>query len=323
MSNKEIYKKTLTFSIHRFLYDIFAFLLLGVLVTGGFMLVDRFNDKGLIGLVIGLVIGIVALVLILRYVSYTYKAGQIAMMTKAVTEGELPEDVLGAGKAVVKKRFTTVAVYFAITRVISGIFNQLSKGLNTVGRAVGGDNGGNIADAISTVIQVIVAYLCDCCLGWVFYREEEKPAKATCEGAVLFFKHGKTFFKNMGRVFGMGLLSLLVIGGAFFGIFLAIFAQFPATFSVLAKEITEAGVRNSLDIPDFLTDPDKLLFAAAIAVAVILWSILHSVFVRPFVLVGVLRNYLESGMNDIPSEASFAMLDSKSSKFRKLRTEGI
>ena len=54
---------------------------------------------------------------------------------------------------------------------------------------------------------------------------------------------------------------------------------------------------------------------------VIVWSILHSVFIRPFVLTGVLRNYLESGMNDIPSEASFAMLDSKSDKFRKLHQE--
>ena len=53
----------------------------------------------------------------------------------------------------------------------------------------------------------------------------------------------------------------------------------------------------------------------------ILWGILHSAFVRQFVLVGVLRNYIESGMQDVPSEASFAMLDSKSAKFRKLHSE--
>ena len=52
--------------------------------------------------------------------------------------------------------------------------------------------------------QVVVAYLCDCCLGWVFYRKAQGAAKATCEGAVLFFRHGKTLARNLGRVFGMG-----------------------------------------------------------------------------------------------------------------------
>ena len=53
----------------------------------------------------------------------------------------------------------------------------------------------------------------------------------------------------------------------------------------------------------------------------ILWDIIHSAFVRPFVLTGVLRNDLESGMNEIPTEESFAMLDSRSSKFANLRGE--
>ena len=54
---------------------------------------------------------------------------------------------------------------------------------------------------------------------------------------------------------------------------------------------------------------------------ILLWSILHSVFVRPFILVGVLRNFMAAGVNDIPTEASFAALDSKSEKFRKLHAE--
>ena len=112
MTNKEIYKKTLTFSLHRLLYDLLAFLLLGAMGAAGFLLMDRINNRGLIGLGVGLLIGLFAVIFILRYVSYTYKAGQIAMMTKGVTEGKLPENVLGEGKAVVKRRFTTVAVFF-------------------------------------------------------------------------------------------------------------------------------------------------------------------------------------------------------------------
>lgn len=38
-------------------------------------------------------------------------------------------------------------------------------------------------------------------------------------------------------------------------------------------------------------------------------------------LVGVLRNYIESGIQDVPSEDSFAVLDGKSARFKKLHSE--
>ncbi len=321
MTNKEIYQKTIGFSIRRLLWDIFAFLILAVLVGAGFLLAERLNDKGLIGLGIGAVLGIIAISIFLRYVSYTYKAGQIAMMTRAVSGDPLPEDVIGEGKRAVKERFATVAAFFAVTRIISGIFSQLGRGIIAIGEKLGGENGKTIGSAISIIVEVVVAYLCDCCLGWVFYRKDEKPARATCEGAVLFLRHGKALGKNMGRVFGMGLASLLLIGGAFTGVFYLIASRFPAIFEQLAAEIAEAAVRMETTIPAYITEPNNLMWICAGIAGVILWSIIHTAFVRPFVLVGVLRNYIGSGMQDIPSEASFALLDSKSDKFRKLHAE--
>lgn len=320
MTNKEIYSLTIGFSVRRLLFDILAFVIMAALAVAGFFIAEKTADNGLIGLGIGAIIGIILLVVMLRYISYTYKAGQIAMMTRAVTTGSLPEDVIGEGKRVVKERFATVALFFAATNVIKGIFQQLGRGLTGLGRAVGGDSGESVASAINSAVQVVVAYLCDCCLGWVFYRKEEGAAKATCEGAVLFFKHGKTLARNLGRVFGMGLASLLVIGGVFSGIFYLIASRFPATFEMLAREIAQIAATEA-NVPAFLTDPSTLTLAAAVLAGVILWDIIHSAFVRPFVLTGVLRNYLESGMEDIPSEASFAMLDSKSDKFAKLHRE--
>ena len=321
MTNKEIYSRTIGFSVRRLLYDFLAFIVLGALSVGGFMIAEKASDKGLIGLAIGIIVGIVIVVILLRYVSYTFKAGQIAMMTRAVTTGSLPDDVIGEGKRVVKKRFATVALFFAATGVIKGVFQQLGKALTGVGKAVGGDSGETIAGVIDTAIQVVVAYLCDCCLGWVFYRKEQNAAKATCEGAVLFFKHGKTLARNLGRVFGMGLASLLVIGGAFSGVFYLIASRFPASFTTLAGEIAEFATRESVKIPELLTNPSTLMIAAAVLAGVIVWSIIHEAFVRPFVLAGVLKNYLQSGMDDVPTEASFAALDSRSAKFAKLHGE--
>lgn len=318
MSNKQIYRKTLGFSLRRVLWDVLAFLLLGVISTAGFFIADKISDKGLIGLLTGIIL----LVIILRFISYRYKAGQIAMMTKGVTEGSLPEDVIGEGKRIVKERFTTVAAYFAVTGVIKGIFNQLGNGVVKIGESLGGDTGKQVGNVISIAISTFVGFLCDCCLGWVLFRKDVKAARATCEGAVLFFKHGKALGRNMGRIFGMGLASLAVIGGAFTGLFYMIMVRFPENFRVLAAEISEMAARNELDIPQVLMDPATLTIICAAVAGVILWSILHSVFVRPFILVGVLRNFMEAGLQgEIPGEQSFTMLDGKSKKFAKLHGE--
>ena len=48
---------------------------------------------------------------------------------------------------------------------------------------------------------------------------------------------------------------------------------------------------------------------------------IHGAFVRPFILVGVLRNYIESGKNEKISSADLDELEKKSPKFKKLRAE--
>ena len=321
MTNKEIYKKTIGFSIRRLLWDCFAVIIVAAIAIIGFGIAEATMNKGLIGLAIGVIVGLIVIAIMMRFISYQYKAGQIAMMTKAVAEGKLPEDVIGEGKKVVKERFSTVAAYFAVTGVVKGIFNQIGRGITAAGQAIGGDNGGAIGSAISAVIQTIVSYLCDCCLGWVFYRKDEKATKATCEGAVLFFKHGKTLAKNLGRVFGMGLASLLLIGGVFTGIFWLIFQACHEAFVSLGAEIAEAAARAGTEISPAFTDPASLTIICAAIIGIIIWSFIHSTFIRPFVLIGVLRNYIESGMKDIPSEKSFDELDKKSAKFKKLHEQ--
>ena len=318
MDNKAVYKKTIGFSIRRLLWDILATIVFTISVVAGFFIMDKTSNLGLVGLGIGAIVGGVFAYLILHFVAYAYKAGQIAMMTKAVSSGKLPDDVIGEGKKIVKERFSTVAAYFAVTGVIKGIFRQIGNGITAVGNAVGGDAGGAVGSTISSVIETIVAYLCDCCLGWVFYRKDEKATKATLEGAVIFFKHGKTLAKNLGRIFGISILSFLVIGGTFFGLSWLIMQAFPDLFSSLSAEILEAGARANADLPAWISDTATLTLVCAGIIGVIMWSILHSTFVRPFILIGVLRNFIKSGIDDKPTKQSFDALDGKSKKFKEL-----
>ena len=317
MTNFQVYRKTLSFSLVKFLVDLLCLAVAVGAATAGFFMLDKSTDKAIIGLIVGAIIGIILASLISLFVANRIKAAQIAMMTKGVTEGQLPDNTFHEGFAELKGRFGKITLFFVITNAIKGIFRQIGRGITNVGQAVGGDVGGSIGSAIDSAIQTLIGYLCDCCLGWVLFRKYENSAKAACEGCVIFFKHGKTLIRNVGRIFGMGFLSLLLIGGAFFGGFYALFAS-TGILNPLATEIVEALVRSGSEVPEFLNEPLTVnLFVAAFG-GVIFWSMIHSVLIRPFILTGVLRNFMEAGKEHIPTEADFKELDSKYPKFAKL-----
>ena len=324
MTNFQVYKKTLSFS---FLQFVFGMISLGGLIgccVGGFYIAEGMaSSKGLIGLAVGLVIGIIIAILINYLILNRIKAAQIAMMTKGVTEGELPDHVTHAGFEEIKGRFGKITVFFFVTGAIKGVFRQIGRSINRIGTAVGGEVGNGITSAIDSAIQTLIDYLCDCCLGWVLYRKDMNSAAAACEGAVIFFKHGKTLIRNVGRIFGMGLLSLVLFGGAFFGIIYVTLLQFPQMFDALIAEITTAAAESGSQVSEIVTNPTTFVIFVSALSAVIIWSILHSVIVRPFILVGVLRNFMEAGKAHMPTEADLEELERTSPKFAKLRKNNI
>ena len=318
LDNRQIYQKTLGFSYRRFFWDFLSFIIFVGLMVIGFLVAENTFNLGLVGLFIGAILGIAAMAIISRFLAYRAKAGQIAMMTKGITEDSLPADVIGEGYKIVKERFSTVAAYFAVTSVIKGIFHQIGQGITAAGKMVGGDTGGAIGGGVASAVETVISYLCDCCLGWVFYRKDEKATRATLEGGAIFFKHGKVLIKNVGRIFGISLLSFLVVGGVFFGLAYLIMLCFRDAFVGLSAEMV-----GSADLSDsgasFFSDPNNLMLVCAGAVGVIFWLMIHSVFIRPFILVGVLRNFLNSGINDAPTAADYEAISKKSPKFRKLQ----
>ena len=324
MTNFQVYKKTLSFSLIGFLVDLLVFVGFIAICALGFIIADKAFDKGLIGLALGFVVAVVFSILMNIFVSNVLKAGHIAMITRGVTEDALPENVLSEGKKAVKERFATITAFIFITRAIKNIFRQIGRIVTKVGTAVGGETGGNIASIINSAVQVLLGYLCDCCLGWVFYRKDKNAARATCEGAAIFFKHGKTLFKNIVRIFGLGLLSLAIIGGAFFGIgYLISSTMLKGAFDSLAGEIAEASLRNDLDVPQAFMEPKTLMLIVSGIAALFIWNIIHSVFVRPFILVGVMRNFTASGIKEMPTEAELNELDKKSPRFAKIHANAI
>ena len=309
MSNFEIYRKTFTFLWQRlFLYLLGIVIMIACTVLGYMIIGEPF-----IGMGSGFIIGLIIFALILHYCGYLLKAAQIAMMMKGVADNKLPKDVSVKGKELVKKRFATVSVYYAVTNGIKGIFAELTKGLNSLADSSGNSADEGVTGTISAVINIAVAYLCDCCLGWVFYRTEENAFRSTCEGAVLYFKNWKTLIKNMGRVLGFGAVSLVIIGGLLGFGYYSLLGSFPVFVQGIVNVLGSV-VENESEITK---DPTVSLAVVSFLFALITWSVLHAAFVRPFVLIGVLRNYMKAGIENLPKEADMAALDGVSKKFKK------
>lgn len=319
MTNFQVYKKTLPFSLIMFLVGIASLLVMAGFMTAGYFVAEQMGHA-LVGLVIGFILGIIAIILINIFINNRIKAAQIAMMTKGVTEDSLPENTFKEGFNEIKGRFGKITAFFFITNAIKGVFRQLGKALTGAGRMVGGQAGESVASMVDSAIQTLIGYLCDCCLGWILYRKDVNSMKAGCEGAVIFFKHGKTLLRNVGRIFGIGFLSFLLVGGAFTGIFYLIFNAFPDMFNGLSTTLYQLLESGEGEVSPLMYDPQFLKLYVSIIFGIILWSSFHSVLVRPFILVGVLRNYMAAGRENMPTEADFAELDKKSPRFAKLHS---
>ena len=321
MTNFQVYKKTLGFSFLRFLADLASLAMLGGVVAAGYFIANGKGDgAGLIGAIVGFVVGLILLVVFDFFVNTRIKAAQISMMTKGVVDGKLPEHCVTEGFNNLRGRFSRLATFYLITRIIKGIFNQLSRTFNRIGTAIGGDVGNGVTSAINSAVQTVIAYLCDCCLGWILYRQDVNPFKAGAEGCVIFFKHGKALVKNVGRIFGMGLLSLIVIGGAFFGLTYLVLSSNPQLLTVMIEEFKEIAATDGGVPPDVFTNPFYLSLMISGFVGLVFFGILHSILVKPFILVGVLKNYMNAGLADLPKESDFATLAEKSPKFRQLQS---
>ena len=71
MTNFQVYRKTLSFSLLSFLVDLIVLAIIAGLATAGFFLFNESNDMAIVGLVIGLVVGIIIAALISFFISNT------------------------------------------------------------------------------------------------------------------------------------------------------------------------------------------------------------------------------------------------------------
>ena len=318
MKNGELYKKTFRFTLMRALSGLIGTALIAGLPVLTYFLTGKLDDEPRIFACIGaFVVGIVAVGLLSHFIGYVFRAGQIAMVAEGITTGELPDDPYTEGKARIKQRFGTVAVFFAIEKVINLIVSQISNAVThvtgTVSRRTKNDAANYVSLAINIFVAAVMAFLCSCCMGWVFVHPDENPWRAACDGAIVYFKNWKTLLKNAGKVILMALVSLIVIGGLLFGLTYAVTDNMTSV-NIIAEDLTAFCAEEEMDIA-FTAAEWKLVFEGVIAF--ILWIVVHSTFIDPYIMISVMNRYMKAGLENPPVRTEDGKLKNLSKAYGK------
>lgn len=319
MKNSEIYRRTLKFSVMRLVRTVLCLVLLAALplvafVATGMAGLDEMAQLAATG--VAFIVALIVFYVVAHYGGYLLTAGQVAMITEGVATGELPEDTYEAGKRAVKDRFATASVYYGLWSVTKAITSEVSAGMNAIARGIDGDNSTGpasvIAAIISTIVSVVLEYLNYCSLGWVFLHSEQSAFKSTCDGAVVYFQNWKTLMRNSAKVIAITIVSLALIGGAFFGVAYLVLGSIEPLTTVLSQIDATATLEDGSAVP-----AGTSLVALCAVIALVLWSGIHGAFVKPYILVSVMRRYIEAGRADTPQVDVYEKLSGMSKGFRK------
>jgi hypothetical protein len=306
MSNFDIYRKIFTFLIMRFFNDAIGFVLFIFCGVLGFYI----SGNHIYGAGLGSLLGLILLVIFAKYFNYIFKAGQITITMHGVSENKLPKYVTSYGLKMAKKRFPTAQSYFNTVGIIKNVFSEIGSNLNKL------PDSNKEKNKLTGIVDTIVAYLRSCCLGWVMYQDKQSITKSICEGAEIFYKNGYDLLKNLGKLFGVGTLSFLTIGSSLSLWYYYLLYQFPHAVNyildIMINFIPELSEINSLQVG---------IIIVAVFLAIVSWIILHNCFIRPYILINILRDYMHDGMLNMPTERDLKVMDNKFSHFKKLHLE--
>lgn len=199
MKTKDIYLKTMKFVWLKLALGA-AIIFISIVLLALFMGIGvLFNNPTILVWMFIFWIAAVAMIysFAMHYVGYMIKAAHIAVISTAVTTGQIPDNMVDAGKEMVKKRFAEANVYFVMDRLISGAVKQLQNAVGKIDNIFGRIPGvSTVVGIVQIFIGIALGYVDECCLGYTFVKSEEGAFKAGCDGVVIYFQNAKHLLKD-------------------------------------------------------------------------------------------------------------------------------
>ena len=198
MTSKQLFKKSMPFCMAKLGLGAATLLIDGILLALLMGIGWLFGENGMvICFCIWLAVIPAVRFALMHYVGYLVKAGHIAVIAEACRTGQFPANQVDYGKKMVKERFATSNIYFAVDKLISGAVKQIQRGIEKVAGKLDFIPG---MDAISGLlkffVEISLGYVDECCLGWTFYNKEQGAFKSAADGVVIYAQNWKALLKN-------------------------------------------------------------------------------------------------------------------------------
>lgn len=321
MSNWKIYRKTIVFSLPRLPFLLLASLcFLVCLVVGGF-LSWFYSDYGETIRLLSVLGAVLAFIFFNGYGKKMYRTAQIAMITRAITTGELPRrHVFRAGTDKVKQLFESRSIsqfaratgHAALLRVVrrktrAAVIRARGRSWLSDARSMAVLYGGNL-----------IPYLGFCTLGYEFAHEDVPMLKAVCDGVEAFFRNIAAMGKRISR-------SLACQG--FFYVTLGILVLVPLYRYNCGHEFFKEVCAAWVDASDNVRYSSRQIAPESLALLtsvmqVVLLAMELKLFVQPLAIVFIVRRYLECCAENPPKGAVFRVLPERLKKeMRQLTPE--
>ena len=225
MTAKQIYGKTMIFGWMKLVLGLATVIISGVLFGILMLLGSLFGENGMvITFIIWLSVTGIIRFAIMHWFGYMVKAGHIAIIMQAVTEGSVPDNQFAVAKGMVTERFGTSNVYFVIDKLVSGAVGQLQNALGRVGNMFGAIPGADTVVKIGQMfIGIALGYIDECCLGYTFYKKEQNAYKSAADGVVIYAQNWKTLLKSAAKTTAVVIVSVILVTVACFLVFGGLF----------------------------------------------------------------------------------------------------
>lgn len=226
------------------------------------------------------------------YINYLIKSAHVAVIAVLAIGGSVPDgaNIYKHGVSKVKKFFVASSMLFAVDRLVHATVKQVQRAVMKVGNFLGFIPGIKTIMAIASLfIDIILNYVDECIMAYIFLNEGQSAWKSAADGVVLYSQNRKTVFKT-----GLMVLVFLII------FFIASFLIFESIFL------------NAFIFLDTLARPISFVLTI-VFVLVLKWSILDSI-----IMIFMVSNYIKVAYGTEPSYDLYGKLNSMSKKFREL-----
>lgn len=292
MTASEIYRKNLSFGWIKLglgVLNILIAVLLFALLMGISVLFSSEGAAVVMFLVWLAAVGIVNFILN-HYIGYLVKAGHVAVIAAAFKNDVVPADVVQTGKNMVKERFGTSNVYFALDKLVAGSVKQLQRALGRVTDSLLGAIPGmdSVKKLTNLFLDISLGYIDECCLGYTFYRNDRNPYKSAADGVVIYAQNWKTLLKDSAKTTFVVIFSIIVVT-------LVAFVLFGGLFRLLGWS-------------GFVAFIISVLFA---------WTVKYA-FIDSWILVKMMSSYMSVVPTTQITFDLYGKLSGISAKFREL-----